>query len=56
MGQALFSNRVVVQVDAGIEITVSQEVEVTQRTRTARIAVAVPTQPPHKTLPQLSIK
>ena len=56
VGQALFSNRVVVQVDAGIEITVSQEVEVTQRTRTARIAVAVPTQPPHKTLPQLSIK
>ena len=46
---------VVVQVEAGIEITVSQEVEVTQQTRTARVAVAVTPQPPHKTPPQLSI-
>ena len=47
---------VVVQVEAGIEITVSQEVEVTQQTRTARVAVAVTPQPPLKTPPRLTTK
>ena len=47
---------VVVQVDAGIEVTVSQEVEVAQQTRTARVAVAVTPEPPHETPPQLSTK
>ena len=47
---------VVVQVEAGIEVTISQEVEVTQKTRTARVAVAATPQPPHKTPPQLSTK
>ena len=36
---------VVVQVEAGIEVTVIQEVEVTQQTRTAMVAVAVTPQP-----------
>ena len=64
MGQELFSNgatrgglEVVVQVEAGIEVKESQEVEVTQQTRTARVAVAAVTaQPLHKTPPQLSTK
>ena len=47
---------VVVQVEAGIQVTLSQEVEVTQQTRTARVAVAVNLQPPHKTPPELSTK
>ena len=47
---------VVVQAEAGIEVLVSQEVEVTQQDRTARVAVAVTPQPPHKTPPQLSTK
>ena len=47
---------VVVQVEAGIEVMVSQEVEVTHQARTARVAVAVTPQPPHKTPPQLSTK
>ena len=45
---------VVVQVEAGTEATVSQEVEVTQQARAARVAVAVTPQPPHKTPPLLS--
>ena len=63
MGQELFSNgatrgglEVVVQVEAGIEVKESQEVEVTQQTRTARLAVAVTPHPSHKTPPQLSTK
>ena len=48
---------VALQVEAGTEVTVSQEVEVTQQTRTARVAVAAVTaQPLHKTPPQLSTK
>ena len=47
---------VVVQVEAGIEVTVSQEVEVTQQTRTASVAVAVTPHYAHKTPPQLSTK
>ena len=47
---------VVAQVEAGIEVTVSQEVEVTQQTRTARLAVAVTPHPSHKTPPQRSTK
>ena len=39
---------VVVQVQAGIEVTVSQDVEMTQQARTARVGVAVTPQPPHK--------
>ena len=46
---------VVVQVEEGIEVSVIQEVEVTQQIRTARVAVAITPQPPHKTPPQLSI-
>ena len=46
----------VVQVEAGIEVTVSQEVEVTQQARTVRVAVVVTPQSPHKTPPQLSTK
>ena len=46
----------VVEVGAGIEVTISQEVEVTPQTITARVAVAVAPQPPHKTPPQLSTK
>ena len=47
---------VVVQIEAGREVTVSQEVALTQQAITARVAVAVTPQLPHKTPPQLSTK
>ena len=40
---------VVVQVEVGIEVTVSRQVEVTQQARTVRVAVAVTPKPPHIT-------
>ena len=47
---------VVVQVDAGIKVMVSQEEEVTQQARAAKVAAAVTSQPPHKTPSELSTK
>ena len=47
---------VIVQVEVGIEVTVSRQVEVTQQARTVRVAVAVTPKPPHITSPQRSTK
>ena len=40
---------VVVQVEVGIEVAVSRQVEVAQQARTVRVAVAVTPKPPHIT-------